>query len=86
MNNYLVLLSVIQILNLLVYWWVQKNFFLPRLIQPRIFHIAIFRNLLIVVPIILGLLIMVLAFFHTDSPWIFLGLSIAGFVAFARPR
>jgi hypothetical protein len=85
-NNYLTLLSAIQVLNMLAYWWVQRNFFLPRLIQPKIFRIGIIRIFLVVVPTILGIFLMVLAFFLIDSPWLFIGLSVAGFVAFATPR
>ena len=87
MDNHLILLAILQVINLLVYRWVQSNFVSkPRLIQPKIFHNPISATLLVVGPNIIGLILVVLAFFYTDSQWLFLGLSLAGFIAFATPR
>jgi hypothetical protein len=85
-TNHFILLAVLQALNIIVHWWVQKNFALPRLIQPKIFQSAIAGTLLIIAPNVIGLILVVLAFFFTNSPWLFLGLSVAGFIAFAKPR
>jgi hypothetical protein len=85
-NNYFYLLAVFQGLNLLLHWWVQQNFAKPRLIQPSVFHSPITRSLLLIAPNIIGLTLIVLAFFFTDSPWLFLGFSAAGFIAFAKSR
>jgi hypothetical protein len=85
-NKYFILLAVLQGLNLFLHWWAQENFAKPKLIQPSVFKNPVIGLLLIIAPNIIGLILIVLAFFYTESPWLFLGLSIAGFVAFAKSR
>ena len=84
MTGSFVLLGVIQILFLMIYRWVGKRY----IFAPRFDHPAIFWNRYIAV--ILCIIAeagvpatAIAAFFFTESPWLFLGLSAVGFVLFS---
>lgn len=87
METNLIVLGVLQILNILIYGWVVKAF----LSQPRFNHPGIFlkptaRLLLGYGPPVTMVILVVFAFVLTESPWLFLGLTVAGAVAFSmRP-
>ena len=82
MDAWLVILVIVQVLNLLVYWWVGNVFFSqPRHNHPRIFWNPTARLLLGYGPLIMLALLVVLAFFVTRSPWWFLGLSFVALLA-----
>lgn len=82
MNSALLILGIVQTANLLVYRWVNKVFMSQPIINhPAIFYNSLARVILCYGPYIIGLLLIILAFFLTDSPWLFLGLTVAGFVA-----
>lgn len=77
-------LGVFQALNLLVYRWVNVVFTSQsRFNHPHIFHKPIARLLLSYGPLVVMVALVILAFVFTESPWLFLGLSVAGFIAFA---
>lgn len=88
MDTVLLILGCIQIATLLIYRWVGRTFVSqPLLNHPAIFHNPTARMLLCNGPYVVGGALTVLSFFLTDSPWLFLGLSVAGFIAFsARPH
>lgn len=82
MNSALLILGILQVANILVYQWVNKVFVSQPIINhPPLFYSATARIALCYGPYIIGLLLIMLAFFLTDSPWLFLGVTGAGFVA-----
>lgn len=81
----IIILGVLQALNLLVYRWVNVVFTSqPRFNHPHIFHKPIARLLLSYGPLVAMIFLAILAFVFTESPWLFLGLTVAGFIAFAE--
>lgn len=88
METELVVLSVLQGANLLIYRWVGKVFLSqPRFNHPSIFHNATVASALLYGPMVMMAILVILAFFVTESPWLFLALTIAGFIAFSsRPN
>lgn len=87
MEKSLVAISVVQLANLLLYRWVARVFVLrPAWLHPPIFHNAAVRNLLVVGPVVLMVLLVGLSFFFTNSPWPFLALTVAGWIAFSPRR
>jgi hypothetical protein len=88
MDTGLLALGGLQIATLLLYRWVGRSFVSqPRFNHPAIFHNPTARMLLCNGPFVVGGALIVLSFFLTESPWLFLGLSVAGFIAFsARPN
>lgn len=88
METSIVLLGIAQVLNLLIYRWVGAVYISqPRFNHPKIFHNPTSRSMLCYGPMVVMLILVVLAFVVTDFPWLFLGLTVAGFVAFsARPN
>lgn len=88
MDTSLMLLGIAQALSLLIYRWVGAVFISqPRFNHPMIFHNPKARTVLFYGPMLASVIFVVLAFILTDSPWLFLGLTVAGFVAFsARPN
>lgn len=84
----LVLLGIAQALNLLIYRWVGAAFVSqPRFNHPMVFHNPTARLMLCYGPMVAMVILVVLAFVLTESPWLFLGLTVGGFVAFsARPN
>jgi hypothetical protein len=84
MESSIILLGVFQALNLLIYRWVGVVFISqPRFNHPHIFHKPIARLLLSYGPLAVMTSLVILAFVFTESPWLFLGLTVAGFIAFA---
>lgn len=82
----LIALGLIQTLALLVYRWVGKSFFSqPRSNHPSIFWNPMARTALCLGPVIVIFGMVVLAFFITKSPWIFLAASVVLFGIFS-PR
>lgn len=84
MTGSFLLLGVLQVFFLTVYRWVGKRY----IFAPRFDHPAIFWNRYIAV--ILCIIAeagvpatAIAAFFFTESPWLFLGLSAVGFVLFS---
>lgn len=78
------LLGVLQIFFLMVYRWVGKRYiFAPRSDHPAIFWSQSIATILCATPTIGIPATVIAAFFLTDSPWLFLGLSVAGFVLFS---
>ena len=88
MDPTLIVLGALQVVNVSIYAWVGRVFLSqPRINHPGIFHNATARLLLCYGPLVMMLVLVLLAFFFTNSPWLFLGLTVAGFVAFsARPN
>lgn len=88
METSLVILGIAQGVNLLVYRWIGAVFFSqPRFNHPMIFHNPTARLILCYGPMVTMAILVILAFALTESPWLFLGLTVAGFVAFsARPH
>lgn len=88
MEDGFIILGVIQAVNLFVYRWVGKVFTSqPRFNHPKIFHNPLAQSVLCYGPMVTMAILVILAFVLTNSPWIFLGLTLAGFVAFsARPH
>lgn len=84
----LLVLGGLQALTLFIYSWVNKVYVSqPRYNHPMIFHNPTTCLLLIYGPYASSVTLVALAFFLTNSPWLFLGLTIAGFVAFStRPH
>lgn len=86
MEKSLLILAALQVVSLLVYGWVGRVFISqPRWNHPAIFHNPVARGVLIVVPLVAIVALVVCAFLFTNSPWLFLGLSVAGWVALS-PR
>jgi hypothetical protein len=82
MEASLLILGGIQLVALLLYRWVGKVFVSqPAYNHPGIFHDATARLLLCYGPLVVMAVLVILAFFVTNSPWLFLGLTIAGFIA-----
>lgn len=84
MTGSFLLLGVLQVFFLTVYRWVGKRY----IFAPRFDHPAIFWNRYVAV--ILCIIAetgvpatAIAAFFFTESPWLFLGLSAVGFVLFS---
>lgn len=88
MEKSLVILGILQTVNLLLYGWVGRVFISqPRWKHPAIFHNAMARNLLVVGPLVVMVVLVVCSFVFTYSPWLFLGLTVAGWVALSpRPH
>lgn len=88
METSLLILGVLQVLCLLLYGWVGRVFISqPRWNHPAIFHNPITRGVLVAGPLVAIVALVVCAFLFTNSPWLFLGLSVAGWVALSpRPN
>lgn len=88
MEYALIFLAVIQAMNLLAYRWVGMVYFSqPRFNHPAIFHNAAARSVLCYGPLIAMVILVLLAFALTDSPWWFLGLTVGAFISFStRPH
>ena len=82
------MLGCLQLATLLLYRWVVRSFVSqPKYNHPAIFYNPTARLLLCNGPFVVGAVLIVLSFFMTMSPWLFLGLSIAGYIAFSgRPH
>lgn len=86
MESNLLILGILQIVSLLVYGWVGRVFISqPGWNQPAIFRNPFVRGVLVIGPFIAMISLIVCAFLFTNSPWLFLGLSVAGWAAFS-PR
>ena len=86
MERNLLILGVLQVVTLFLYGWVGRVFVSqPQWNHPRIFHNAVVRNLLVIGPLVVMVALIVCAFVFTHSPWLFLGLTLAGWVALS-PR
>jgi hypothetical protein len=86
METSLLVLGTLQVLALLLYRWVVKVY----VSRPIFSHFGIFlnpvlRTLFCYGPLLAMFVLVVLAFFFTQLPWLFLGLSVAGFVACSAP-
>lgn len=87
MEKNLFILAALQVISLLIYGWVGRVF----ISQPPWAYPAIFRNPVAGGVLVIGtqvaiVAIAVCAFLFTSSPWLFLGLSVAGWIALsARP-
>ena len=78
-------LAAAQVVNLLVYKWVGAVFLSqPRFNHPMMFHNPTARLLLAYGPLVIMVVLIVLAFFLTDSPWWFLAGSLVLWVAWSR--
>lgn len=90
-GNFL-LLAALQIFFLTVYRWVGKRYiFAPHANHPTIFWNRTIAMILVIIANAGFPATAIAAFFLTDSPWLFLGLTIVGFVLFSigihtRPR
>jgi hypothetical protein len=86
MEKSLLILGVLQVVNLLLYGWVARVFMSqPQWNHPAIFHNAVIRNVLVMGPLAAMVALVVCGFLFTHSPWLFLGLTVAGWVALS-PR
>ena len=86
MKTSLLVLGVLQVLALLLYRWVVKVYIAQPLFRHlRAFSNPVVRSSLCYGPLVAMLVLVVLAFFLTQWPWLFLGLSVAGFVACSAP-
>ncbi len=82
METHLVVLGILQVVTVLIYGWVGRVFLSqPRYNHPSIFHSPAARLVLCYGPLVAMVVLVVLAFVLTESPWLFLGLTVAGFVA-----
>lgn len=73
-----------QLIALLIYRWVGKNYYLqPRHNHPAIFWNKTYRMLLCNVPSIVMISMVILAFFVIDYPWWFMIISFILAVTFA---
>lgn len=83
-----VVVGIAQALNLLVYRWVGcVSVSQPSYNHPAIFHSAAGQLILCYGPLLVMVVLVVLAFMLTQTPWIFLGGTGFGWIAFsARPR
>lgn len=88
MDGSFVVLAGLQLINLMVFWWVNRVFVSqPRWNHPAIFHNAAARTVLLYGPILGMVALAIAAFVYTDSPWLFLGATLIGWVsASARPH
>jgi hypothetical protein len=88
METSLFILGILQVLCLLLYGWVGRVFISqPRWNHPAIFHNPVTRGVLVAGPLVAIVALVVCAFLFTNSPWLFLGLSVAGWVALSpRPN
>lgn len=88
MDTDLIALGGLQVVTLLLYRWVARTFVSqPLFNHPAIFHNPTARMVLCYGPYIVGGVLVVLSFFLTESPWLFLCLSVVGFVVFSeRPH
>lgn len=88
METSLLILGTSQTVNLLVFGWVNRVFVSqPRWNHPEIFRSATACKLLCYSPLVVMVALVVCAFLYTHSPWLFLGLTVAGWVALSeRPH
>ena len=84
MTDSFLLLGVLQVFFLTVYRWVGKRYiFAPRFDHPAIFWNRYIAVILCVIAEAGVPATAIAAFFFTESPWLFLGLSAIGFVLFS---
>ena len=88
MDRPLLLICIGQVVALLWYWWVGRVFFSqPRWLHPPIFWNPFARGILAFGPLVVMALLVVSAFLFTRSPWLFLALTVGGWIAFSpRPH
>ena len=87
MSTSAIVLVLVQCIAVFAYRWVGRVFMSqPAYLHPPIFQNPAVRGVLVGGPIAILVVNAVLAFWLTDFPWLFLGLSIAAWVAFSvRP-
>ena len=82
----LIILIILQGVNLFIYGWVVRTFFFnDPCNHPPIFRNLALRNILTKAPGVIIIVLIVFAFLFTNSPWLFLGISIAGWVYLSSP-
>jgi hypothetical protein len=82
----LFVIGTMQIFNLLVYRWAARVYLLqPRWNYPEMFRGSLAQLIFGLGPLVLFVVFVITAFFVTESPWWFLGISIVGWIA-ATPR
>lgn len=88
MNTSFIILGVLQAIFLFTYRWVGMVFISqPKINHPRIFWNPTSRLVLCYGPLAMMAVLVALAFMLTESPWLFLGLTVAGLIAFSsRPN
>ncbi len=88
METSFLILAALQVINLLLYGWVGRVFVSqPRWNHPAIFHYAAVRSVLVIGPLVVMGALVVCGFLFTHSPWLFLGLTVAGWAALSpRPN
>lgn len=88
MDRALLLVCSGQVIALLWYRWIGRVFFFrPQWQHPAIFWNPIVRVILAFGPFVAMVVLVVCAFLFTRSPWLFVALSVGGWIAFSsRPQ